>query len=92
MSSLEERLERIEQLLLFQTKKVLNTKDVAMLLGVTESRVRHLTSQKEIPHYRQGSKIFFNREEVEQWQLQVRVPTLEEIDRQASTYVALHRS
>lgn len=51
----EERLERIERLLLLGSKEVLNTSEIALLLGISESRVRHLTSAKKIPHYKQGS-------------------------------------
>lgn len=53
----EERLERIERLLLLGSKEVLNTSEIALLLGISESRVRHLTSAKKIPHYKQGNKI-----------------------------------
>lgn len=50
----EERLERIERLLLLGSKEVLNTSEIALLLGISESRVRHLTSAKKIPHYKQA--------------------------------------
>ncbi len=52
----EERLERIERLLLLGSKEVLNTSEIALLLGISESRVRHLTSAKKIPHYKQATK------------------------------------
>lgn len=57
----EERLERIERLLLLGSKEVLNTSEIALLLGISESRVRHLTSAKKIPHYKQGNKIYFRK-------------------------------
>ena len=40
--SIEERLERIERLFTLAFKKALNVTEVAMLLGVSESRVRHM--------------------------------------------------
>lgn len=52
----EERLERIERLLLLGSKEVLNTSEIALLLGISESRVRHLTSSKKIPHYSRATK------------------------------------
>lgn len=55
----EERLERIERLLLLGSKEVLNTSEIALLLGISESRVRHLTSAKKIPHYKQGANKAF---------------------------------
>ena len=91
MSSIEERLDRIERALVLNTKNVLDTKDVALILGVKENRIRVLCSQKEIPHYKRGASVFFKRSEIEEWQLRDRVPTQEEIKLQASTYAATHR-
>lgn len=87
----EERLERIERLLLIGSKEVLNTSEVALLLDVSESRVRHLTSAKKIPHYKQGNKIYFRKKELETWQLQSRVPTNDEIKSKGTTYAVTHK-
>ena len=86
----EERLERIERLLLLGSKEVLNTSEIALLLGISESRVRHLTSAKKIPHYKQGNKIYFRKKEIEAWQLQSRVPTDDEIRSRGTTYAVTH--
>ncbi|MCM1301343.1 MAG: helix-turn-helix domain-containing protein [Bacteroides cellulosilyticus] len=87
----EERLERIERLLLIGSKEVLNTSEVALLLDVSESRVRHLTSAKKIPHYKQGNKIYFRKKELEAWQLQSRIPTNDEIKSKGTTYAVTHK-
>ena len=87
----EERLERIERLLLLGSKEVLNTSEIALLLGISESRVRHLTSAKKIPHYKQGNKIYFRKKEIEAWQLQSRVPTDDEIRSRGTTYAVTHK-
>ena len=91
MSSIEERLDRIERALVLNTKNVLDTKDVALILGVKENRVRVLCSQKEIPYYKRGASVFFKRSEIEEWQLRDRVPTNDEIEMLAATHVATHR-
>lgn len=87
----EERLERIERLLLLGSKEVLNTSEIALLLGISESRVRHLTCAKKIPHYKQGNKIYFRKKEIEAWQLQSRVPTDDEIRSRGTTYAVTHK-
>lgn len=83
--SIEERMERIEKLLIIGSKNVLNVADVSLLLGLSESRIRTLCSSKEIPHYKQGVKVFFKKSEIEEWQLEKRVPTNDEIRQQAIT-------
>ena len=87
----EERLERIERLLLLGSKEVLNTSEIALLLGISESRVRHLTNAKRIPHYKQGNKVYFRKKEIEAWQLQSRVPTDDEIRSMGTTYAVTHK-
>lgn len=86
-----ERLERIERLLVVNAKNALTVADVALVLGVSESRVRHLVSDKEIPHYRQGNKVFFRKSEIEDWQLAHRIPTNAEISNKATTHIVTNK-
>lgn len=88
---IEQRLARIERLLIIGTKEVLTTSDVALLLNVSESRIRHLTSAREIPYYKQGGKTYFKKSEIEEWQLSQRIPTNQEIKRRATTYNVIHK-
>lgn len=53
IKNLEERLARIEKLLMQERKEVMNVKEVAMLLDLSEDRIRRLVSEKEIPYYKQ---------------------------------------
>lgn len=84
--TVENRLERIERLVLLGSKQVLDTKEVALLLGISESRIRHLVSERNIPHYRQGAKLYFKKSEIEQWQTQTRIPTIAEMESRGTTY------
>ncbi len=86
----EERLERIERLMVISSKAVLDTKEVALMLNISESRVRHLVSERNIPHYKQGRITYFKKSEIEEWQLQNRIPTNDEIRKKAVNYTALH--
>lgn len=89
--TVEERLERIERLMVMSTKNVFTSSEVALLLGISEGRIRHLTSKREIPHYKQGKKTFFKKSEIEAWQLEQRIPTNAEIDGKAEEYLLMHR-
>nr|DAS34840.1 MAG TPA: helix-turn-helix domain protein [Caudoviricetes sp.] len=83
----EERLERIERLMVIGAKNVLTTSELALVLGVSASRIRHMVSEREIPHYRQGNKVFFRKSEIEDWQLAQRIPTNAEINSKATTHI-----
>lgn len=88
--SADERLARIERLILIQSKEALTVSEVALMLGLSESRVRHLTSEKELPYYKQGKNTYFKKSEIEDWMLQDRVPTNQEIKAQATTHVVIN--
>ena len=86
----EERLERIERLMVISAKAVLDTREVAIMLNISESRIRHLVSERNIPHYKQGRTTYFKKSEIEEWQLRNRIPTNDEIRRKAVNYTVTH--
>lgn len=89
--SIEERLDRIERLVIIGSKEVLNTSEVAMMLNVAVQTVRNMMHKRAIPYYKRGGKAFFKKSEIEDWMLQERIPTNDEIKSQAATYVALKK-
>ncbi len=88
---IEERLERIERLFILGFKKALNVADVALLLNISESRVRHMANAQEIPSYKSGGKLYFDKDEIEKHLLQNRRPSKREIDSIATTRIAVSR-
>ncbi len=89
--SIEERLDRIERLVIIGSKEVLNTSEVAMMLDMAVQSVRNLMYNKNIPYYKRGGKAFFKKSEIEAWMLQERIPTNDEIKSQAATYIAVKK-
>jgi excisionase family DNA binding protein len=85
--SIDERLQVIETLLLSQ-KTVLNFDEMATYTGLSKSHLYKLTSTGGVPCYKpKGKHIFFSKSEVDQWLLQNRKATTEEIESKASTYL-----
>jgi len=72
-------------------KNVWSVKDLALVLDISESRVRHMAADKVIPTYKQNGTLYFKREEIEAWQLRNRTASKDEINSQASTYCATRR-
>ncbi|MFG6425863.1 helix-turn-helix domain-containing protein [Lepagella muris] len=90
--SIDERLERIETLVSINAKEVLTVKEVSLLIGRSESRIRHLVADREIPHYKNDrGQVNFRRSEIEAWQLGERIPTRAETDSKAATYIVTKR-
>lgn len=89
--SVEERLERIERLLTLSGKEVFNTKEAAMFLGISETRLYHLVSDRQIPHYKRGAANYFKKAELEGWMTAQKVSTEQELRSQAGTHIVTHQ-
>lgn len=91
MDDILKRLEIIEKHVLDQNiilKNVLSFNEASHYLELSQSHLYKLTSTGNIPHYKpNGKKIYFKREELDQWLLRNRNTTQEEIDKQAADYL-----
>ena len=69
-------------------KEVLNFNEGARYLELSQSHLYKLTSSGSIPHYKpNGKKIYFNRQELDQWRLRNRCNSQEELEQQAANYL-----
>ena len=86
-TQLDERLSRIENMLLSQ-KTVLNFDEVAGYTGLSKSHLYKLTSTGGIPCYKPtGKKLYFNKEELDEWMLRNKKLSQDEIDDKAENYL-----
>lgn len=46
---------------------MMKTKEAAEYLGITEYRIRALTKQGEIKHFKAGNRILYKRDALDQW-------------------------
>jgi excisionase family DNA binding protein len=90
-----ERLSQIEQKIDEQAllqKSVLNFNETCRYLEISPSHLYKLTSTRQIPHFcPQGKKLYFNRQELEDWLQRNRQSTTEEIDKEATDYIISHK-
>jgi len=86
-----EQLDRIETLLKTQQvmqKKVLNFNEACTYLELSHSHLYKLTSTGAIPHYKpNGKKIYFQKDEIDQWLLRNKMDSNDEIEQQAANYL-----
>lgn len=84
---LDERLNRIEQLLL-GSKKVLSFDEACDYTGISRSYLYKLTSKGEITFSKPNGKIiFFSKEDLDKWLLRNRQVSKSEIENHALNYV-----
>ncbi len=88
---IEHRLSNIEALMLSQ-KTVLTLDEVGAYTKLSKSYLYKLTSSGSIPFYKpNGKQIYFEKVEIDKWLLRNKSKTMEEIQGEASTHVALNK-
>lgn len=90
LSEQSESLRKIENLISY-SKPVLNMDEVCSFTGLSKSHIYKLTCYKKIPFYKQAKHLYFDRIEIENWLKSSRYATMDELERQASTYVTANQ-
>jgi excisionase family DNA binding protein len=93
-----ERLNSIEKAILYLSTNgslahindPMDVKDLSAYLKMSASAIYKFTSQGTIPHYKNGKRLFFKREEINEWIFNNKIKTLEDIDREANEYIRKH--
>lgn len=92
MEFIQKELKEIKELLKKQTlqqKEILTIEEASEFLDLSTSRLYKMTSNKEIPHYKPGGKkIYLNRQELEQWILNSRVDSINDVDDELDSYLS----
>ena len=88
---LTERLDRIERLLVAH-KEVLTFEEASEYTGISRSYLYKLTASKDIPHSKpNGKMLFFEKKKLNEWLLQNRRKSNQEIEIEALEYTFKNR-
>ena len=89
---LDERLSRIENMLLSQ-KKVLSFDEASVYTGLSKSHLYKLTSTGGIPCYKPtGKKLYFEKNELDEWLLRNKKLSQDEINDMAENHLMRSQS
>ena len=72
-------LREIKALSLLAAKNVLIIEEAAKLTGLSKSCMYKKICAKEIPYYKKEKRVYFKRQEIEEWMTQNRISTKEEM-------------
>jgi len=64
-------------------KEILTVEDVCQILGLKKGSVYNLTHRQEIPFYKRGQRIYFDRNEINEWVRSDRRKTITELKNDA---------
>lgn len=93
------RLERIEKLLKNiyaindiknndeKVPEIMNVKEVASYLSIKPSAVYQYASTRVIPHYKRGKRLYFQKNEINNWVFENKRLTNKDIEKMADEYL-----
>lgn len=95
-----ERLDRIEKAISDLKKentiktesKAMNISEVAKYLNTNIPSIYGLTSRAEIPHYKIAKKLFFKKEEIDEWINSKKIKTKQDIENEVNEYISRKRN
>lgn len=94
LDTIEQLLRNVPQPIIHTTpdvKEVLNLNQAAEYVSLSKSAIYKKTSQRNIPHFKQGKKLYFKRRELDAWLTDLKVSTNEEIEKEATNYINMQR-
>jgi len=68
-------------------QKILNVDEAATYLTISKSHLYKLTSRGEIPHSKQGKRIYFSKAELDVWLLENKVQGVTELTEEVNQYL-----
>lgn len=75
-----EMIERKFDELKFMQKPFMTVDELSIYLGLSPQYIRKMTHNREIPYFKpNGKKLYFDKEEIDQWVFKSRVATNEEL-------------
>jgi len=83
---IRKELDELKRLTVLAAKKALNLDDASALTGLSKSCLYKKTHKNEIPYYKSngGKYLYFDRNELNEWMLNVRFKTNDEVEGEAA--------
>lgn len=91
LEQLNEKIDNLSRLTLISSKTVLDFEETILFTGLSKGHLYRLTSGRQIPFFKKNRKLYFKKTDLEEWMLEQRIPTNDEVQSQATTYLATHK-
>ena len=83
MNEILSKLESIEKYARLSSKRMLTVEELSLLYGFSVGHIYRLKCASEIPFYKRGKYVYFDKNEIEEWLRQNRNTTIDEAHDQA---------
>ena len=69
------------------TPEIFNLIQAAEYVSLSKSAIYKKTSERNIPHFKKGKKLYFKKSELDHWLTSMKISTKDEIDQAAKDYI-----
>lgn len=69
------------------TPEIFNLTQTAEYISLSKSAIYKKTSERNIPHFKKGKKLYFKKSELDHWLTSMKISTKDEIDQAATDYL-----
>ncbi len=93
--SLERAMNKYINTITFETKDdsgVFDMDETAKYLKISKPTLYGMTSKRALPYYKHGHRIYFRKDDLDEWINKGRVKTREEIQAEAANYIIRRRN
>lgn len=66
---------------------VTDINEASRFLGLSKSALYKMTCSREIPHYKRGKRLYFDKSELAKWVMRNKILSQDEIEKQAEEYI-----
>lgn len=87
LREMADTLKRLEHTSIVRDKEILTIEDAEIFTGLKRGRIYQLTSAREIPHYKRGKQVLFDKKELSAWMLSDKVDTKQGLEERAEEYI-----
>lgn len=91
LEQLNDKIDNLSRLTLISSKTVLDLEEAMLFTGLSKGHIYKLTSNKQIPFFKKNRKLYFKKSELEEWMLELRIPTSDEVQEKATTYISINK-
>ena len=88
MSAVLAELKDVKRAVLLAQKDTLSISDCSLYTGYAVRTLYSMVCRKEIPCYKRGRSVFFDKGDIDKWMRGMRVASNEEIEERTEAYVA----
>lgn len=87
LGRISEQLDELKNAIRITDKELLNIDELmAYAGGLSRGYVHHLTSTKQIPHYKKNHRLYFDKKEIDEWLRENHVASKRQIEREVEQY------